>query len=142
VSDKSVLIAETDVAIARCFPVMSQLRPHLSDAEFVPRVRLQQREGYRLAYLESGGEIVATAGFRIMESLVAGRVLYVDDLVTDASRRSQGYGAELLTWLSEHARAAGCTQLELDSGVQRTDAHRFYHTQGMKTSAYHFRFEL
>jgi GNAT superfamily N-acetyltransferase len=134
--------ATTDPDIARCFAVMSQLRPHLTEEGFVPRVRLQQAEGYRLAFLEDGGEVVATAGFRIMENLSAGRVLYVDDLVTDGGSRSRGYGARLLSWLADRARAEGCAKLDLDSGVWRTDAHRFYHAQGMTTFAHHFRMDL
>ncbi len=135
-------VADTDTEIARCFAVMRQLRLHLREEEFVPRVRLQQRDGYRLVFLEDEGEVVATAGFRVIENLSAGRVLYVDDLVTDAARRSKGYGAELLRWLTDQARLAGCAKLDLDSGVQRHDAHRFYHAQGMTTFAHHFRLEL
>jgi GNAT superfamily N-acetyltransferase len=135
--------AVTDTEIARCFPVMAQLRVRFSsETDFVSRVRLQQAEGYRLVFLEDAGEIVATAGYRIIENLSAGRVLYVDDLVTDALRRSKGYGAKLLDWLADRARSEGCDKLDLDSGVQRGDAHRFYHTQGLKTFAHHFRLDL
>jgi GNAT superfamily N-acetyltransferase len=134
--------ASTEADIARCFAVMSQLRGHLKENEFVARVRFQQGEGYRLAFLEDVGEVVATAGFRIIENLSAGRVLYVDDLVTDARRRSNGYGATLLAWLVDRARAEGCATLDLDSGVRRKDAHRFYHAQGMTTFAHHFRLDL
>ena len=141
-SELRISEATTDAEIARCFPVMSQLRPHLREDGFVARVRLQQAEGYQLAFLEDAGEVVATAGFRFIENLSAGRVLYVDDLVTDGARRSKGYGAILLTWLADRARAAGCAKLDLDSGVQRTAAHRFYHSQGMTTFAHHFRMDL
>jgi GNAT superfamily N-acetyltransferase len=78
----------------------------------------------------------------VIENLSAGRVLYVDDLVTDAERRSQGHGAALLGWLIDRARLEGCAKLDLDSGMQRKDAHRFYLSQGMTAYAHHFRFEL
>ena len=78
-----------------------------------------------------------------MEMLFSnGRVLYVDDLVSDASMRSRGYGHQLMEWLRERARANGCVALTLDSGVQRFDAHRFYFTERMHISGYHFSQEL
>jgi len=88
------------------------------------------------------GKVAAVAGFRLLQSLSSGRFCYVDDLVTDGQTRSQGLGAELLAWLCDHARAEGCRRLELDSGVQRFAAHRFYFRQRMSISCYHFSREL
>ena len=67
---------------------------------------------------------------------------YVDDLVTDESERSLGYGGALFDWLVAEARAEGCGKLELDSGVQRFAAHRFYLTKRMIISSHHFSLEL
>jgi GNAT superfamily N-acetyltransferase len=97
-----------------------------------------QQEGFHLAFLEDAGAVRAVAGYRYYDKLFSGRNLYVDDLVTDSTVRSRGYGGKLLAWLTDEARAHGCTQLELDSGVQRTDAHRFYFRERMHVSAFHF----
>jgi len=131
-------LAESDADILRCFPVMLQLRPHLVEAGFVTRVRRMQSEGFLLARLEEDGAVRAVAGYRYHEKLFSGRTLYVDDLVSDPAQRSRGHGARLLTWLAEQARAHDCDVLELDSGVQRFDAHRFYFRERMKISSYHF----
>ncbi len=135
-------IAKHEEEIARCFPVMVQLRTHLSEAEFVERIQAQQAEGYELAYLaieENGRNVAkAAAGFRVMNMLHSGKTCYVDDLVTDAQSRSQGYGDALLDWLVAWSREQGCDTLSLDSGVQRQDAHRFYFRKRMTISAYHF----
>jgi len=136
--DVSIRLATRDEEIADCFPVMHELRPHLVADEFVSRVRTQQASGYRLAYCIDEAVPVCVAGFRIGESLSWGRFLYVDDLVTHESARSRGYGSAMLRWLHEYAEKQGCNQLHLDSGLQREDAHRFYHREGMITAAYHF----
>jgi GNAT superfamily N-acetyltransferase len=133
-----IALAQSDAAIARCFGVMSQLRPHLVESDFVSRVRRMQTEGFHLASLEDAGAVCAVAGYRYYDKLFSGRNLYVDDLVTDASRRSRGHGAALLQWLADEAKRNGCVQLELDSGVQRFEAHRFYFRERMHVSAYHF----
>jgi GNAT superfamily N-acetyltransferase len=135
-----VKLAETDQQIAGCFAVMSQLRPWqvLAEAEFVPRVRAQQAQGFHLAYLEAEGTVVALAGFRVMEKLSTGRTMYVDDLVTDEARRSRGYGNAMLDWLQGYAREAGCETFSLDSGTQRQEAHAFYFREGMRVTGFHF----
>jgi GNAT superfamily N-acetyltransferase len=135
-------IAESDDSILRCFPVMRQLRTHVEESDFVQRVRLQQDCGYELADLEDGGQVRSVAGFRLLENLAAGRILYVDDLVTDSMCRSQGFGKTLFAWLVQRARDERCRYLELDSGVQRFDAHRFYLTSRMIISSHHFALKL
>src|SRR6266513_2944854 len=136
-------LATTPDEIRRCHAVMRELRPHFEDAEkFVERVTRQQKEGYLLAFLEAEGEVRAVAGYRFLESLFSGKFLYVDDLVTRESDRSRGFGGELLDWLIEQAREQGCENLELDSGVQRFDAHHFYFSKGMHISSYHFRIKI
>lgn len=137
-----IALAETDNDIARCFPVMAQLRPHLVEADFVARVRRMKSEGYFLAFLEDAGDVRAVAGYRFYDKLFSGLNLYVDDLVTDATARSRGHGKALLAWLVGEARARGCDNFELDSGVQRHDAHRFYLRERMKIASYHFTLPL
>ncbi len=130
--------AGTDEDIQNCFGVITQLRPHLKADEFVSIVRTQMQDGYRLACVLESNEVVAVAGFRINRSLSWGKYLYVDDLITDETRRSRGFGKALLQWLKEEARNQGCAQFHLDSGVQRKDAHRFYEREGLALPAYHF----
>jgi len=122
---------------------MAQLRPHVPADRFVAQVRRQFTQGYRLVCLhDDAGVVRAAAGYRIYENLVRGRHLYVDDLVTDAACRSAGHGAALMNWLIEQAQTHACTHLELDSGVQRFDAHRFYFRQRMTIASYHFTLPL
>ena len=134
----SIRLATSDLDIRRCFPVMLQLRSQLGEGEFLERVRRQMATGYELALLEFGNDVKAVAGFRIHENLFRGRHMYIDDLVTDTTQRSAGFGGELLDWLARHATEQGCANLDLDSGVQRFEAHRFYFRHGMSIGAYHF----
>jgi GNAT superfamily N-acetyltransferase len=138
----TVSLAQTDQDILDCWPVIVQLRPHLKQSEFISTIRKQFAEGYQLALVRRGDKVAAIAGFRFLHNLIWGRFLYVDDLVTDEHARSQGLGAELMNWLADHARQQGCHRLDLDSGVQRFDAHRFYFREGMHISWYHFTKDL
>jgi GNAT superfamily N-acetyltransferase len=140
--EATIRLAEDPAAIARCFPVMQALRPHLVAEDFVARVERQRAGGYHLAFLESGGEVRACAGFRVLENLAWGLFLYVDDLVAAPDARSLGHGGRLFDWLVEHARSQGCAELHLDSGVQRFGAHRFYLDQRMEITSHHFALKL
>jgi hypothetical protein len=42
--------------------------------------------------LEEDGQVRAVVGYRLVEMLRSGRVLVIDDFVTDAMARSLGYG--------------------------------------------------
>ena len=137
-----IALADTPEQIGLCSSVMRELRPHIKAIDFAARVLQQQKEGYRLAFLESDRVVRSVAGFRILNLLFSGRTLYVDDLVTRDSDRSRGFGAALFDWLVEYAREKGCEHLTLDSGVQRFAAHRFYLKRGMDITSHHFDLKL
>lgn len=133
----------TDAEIAATWQVMRQLRPHLPLEDYVPMVRrMMASDGYRLAALEDGGEVRAVAGYRYMTMLYCGRLLYLDDFVTDERVRSRGYGRRLLDWLKAEGRANGCAELQLISRVTREQAHRFYFREGLGIECFQFRTAL
>lgn len=133
----NISIATSDAEIAACYPVMQELRPHIIESDFVARIRQAEKSGYRLVCLQDGDTPLAVAGIRIMQNLAWGRFLYVDDLVTTDEQRSKGNGARMLSWLREYAVKEGCSELHLDSGMQRLDAHRFYEREGMSKTGFH-----
>lgn len=139
IDEPEIRLAAYYEEIAACFPVMHELRPHLDPLTFVDRVLLQQKEGYQLLFLRAEGAVRAVAGFRLVHNLYSGRELYVDDLSTAAAYRSRQYGSRLMDWLVSHARSLQCDTIELDSGVQRFDAHRFYLRHRFHIVSHHFR---
>jgi GNAT superfamily N-acetyltransferase len=137
---ESIAHAETDVEIAASFDVMRQLRPQLDADGYVGRVRqLMSSEGLRLLTLREDGTVRAVAAYRVMDMLYCGRLLYVDDLVTDQGGRSRGYGQRLVAQLKAEARELGCVEIQLISRVTREQAHRFYFREGFGIECFHFR---
>ena len=134
--------AITDIEIEKCFDVMSELRTHLNKDEFLSTVRNMETEGYKIAFIEEKGKVVATAGYRIYTNLFMGKHLYVDDLVTAETERSKGYGEEMIKWLREEAIKSNCNFYHLDSGTHRGQAHKFYFSQGFTIASYHFSEQL
>jgi GNAT superfamily N-acetyltransferase len=136
----NIAVATSDEDILATREVMLQLRPAVRPQEYLPTVRKMMRtDGYHLARLSENGAVRAVAGYRFMEMLYCGKIMYVDDLNTEEAYRSQGFGKALIDWLKAEARAHACTQIHLDSGVQREQTHRFYFREGLAINAYHFR---
>jgi GNAT superfamily N-acetyltransferase len=98
--------------------------------------------GGRMRVAASDGEVVGVAVYRVYENTHAGLLMYVDDLVTSATRRSTGVGRALLRSLEQSARELGCRLFSLDSGTQRRRAHAFYLRERMEISSFHFVKEL
>lgn len=135
------LTTDEDILAAR--RVMRQLRPQIPEAAYLEIVRrMMQTDGYLQAAVFEDDTVVAVAGYRFMEMLFSGKSLYVDDLNTDETRRSRGHGRLLMEWLKGEAKERGCDQLQLDSGVQRENTHRFYFREGLTINCYHFRIAL
>jgi GNAT superfamily N-acetyltransferase len=138
----SILNAQRRGDIAKCYPVVAELRPHLQKKDFFDTVdKLAKKTGFKLAYLIDG-TVKAVAGYRVSEWLHSGKYLEIEDLITSSADRSKGYGGQLFDWLVVQARLEGCRQLRLVSGVKRTDAHRFYLRKGMAYEAQYFSLNL
>ncbi len=138
-----IQLATDSEQIQSCYKIMHQLRPHLTSEEaFINQVQRQIQEGYHLAYIKYNGQVKALTGFRFLEFLAWGKVLYIDDLVSDATTRKKGYGSKILKWVIHQARTAKCDQVHLDSGPQRHDAHRLYLNNSFKIIGHHFALDL
>ena len=138
-----ISLAESESEIKACHAVMRQLREHVSAEELTRHVQAgRAEEGYRLLFAQVEGEIVAVAGFRVGRTLAWGKFLYVDDFVVRESDRGKGFGGSFFDWLARFAKQQGCEQMHLDSGVQRSRAHRFYLNHRMEISSHHFRLKL
>ena len=127
-----------DEWLRRAEGVHRQLRDRLP-ADYAARMAQVFAGGARMSVLAEDDAVVGVAVWRIVENTYEGRRCYVDDLVTEAGRRSQGLGAHLLGAIEAEARARGCDVLALDSGTQRMQAHRFYFMYGMTIPAFCFR---
>jgi len=135
--------ADTDAEIAACFPVMRELRPHLTGPEeILTRVRRQAEAGYRILAAWRGEEAVGLAGYRPQENLIRGPFCYVDDLVVREDIRRSGLGARLLAAVGEEARARGLPHLVLDTDLANALGQRFYFRFGMLPAALRFAMRL
>lgn len=125
-----------------CYKVMHQVREDLSEKDLSKIISEQIKNGYKLAYVLKDDQVICVAGFSILQKLSLGKHLYIDDFVTDKSVKSTDAGKALLDFLKIYAKQQDCKSIELDSLVQRYDAHKFYLSQDMQIVSHHFSIEL
>jgi GNAT superfamily N-acetyltransferase len=117
--------------------VHRQLRPHLPE-EYMEKMWRVLEEA-RIALAVESDAVVGLAVYRWHENTSDGIKFYVDDLVTDETRRSKGVGHALIEHLEGIARNFGANGIMLDSGTQRTRAHKFYFREGFVIPAFNFK---
>ncbi|MDX3054285.1 GNAT family N-acetyltransferase [Streptomyces sp. NE06-03E] len=122
---------------AALLALLTELRPGVDRQSLKELLTEGHAQGLRFLVAYVDGVAVATAGYRVLVTS-RGRLLYVDDLVTAASARSQGIAGALMRELKRRAAVANCARIELDSGVTNTSAHRFYLAHRLDIKALHF----
>ena len=108
------------------FPLMSQLRTELQVDEYVKLLNKMTKEGYRLFGLLEGNQMKSLIGLAIRTNFYNKSHVYIYDFVSDKTERSKGYGQQLLLYIHQWATEQGMEYIALESGIQRTEAHRFY----------------
>lgn len=135
----TIKIAENATDIMKCRSAILALRPHLKETDLVNLITQIQKEGYKLAFVETeDGEAAAICGYRYLQFLFCGKHFYIDDLSTLPQYRGLGYGSALLDFVIAEAKNKGFDVVTLDSGHQRYDAHRLYLNKGFQISSHHF----
>lgn len=127
----------------KAYPLINQLRPHLTLEQYVETAKKMTAQGYRVICIYEGEKILAYAGFVEQQTLYNGNCIYIHDLVVDETHRSKGYGKTLLTHIEDLARENKIDSIWLISGIQRKDAHRFYEEKaGYTKTSYAYKKEL
>jgi GNAT superfamily N-acetyltransferase len=134
--------ATTKEDYLKCWDVVHELRPHLTEETYLTLMLYMIDEGYKMIYIEDGGRAVSFCGYRPMTLLYTGRSFYIDDLCTLPEARGKGHAGILLKYVVDEAKREEIKAVHLDSGHWRHDAHRLYLNYGFKIIAHHFVLEL
>ena len=127
--------------LARAEAAHRQLRPQLP-ADYAAKMQRVFAQGGRMVLAADGEAVLGLAVWRCYENTHQGMQTYIDDLVTDDARRSQGVGHALIEWLGNRSRMLSARALTLDSGTQRVNAHRFYLRERFDITSFHFNKKL
>ncbi len=139
-TDLQITLMNTPENLKRCFPLMKELRAHLEYRAFVDIYeQAHKTNGYEIVALEKDGHVVALMGYRFLYDYVHGKHVYIDDLVTTESVRSQGVGAQLLQYAESIAQKNNCKNLRLCTGIENELGKKFYERNGWNLRAVVFK---
>lgn len=136
--DFDFLRLRSDQELKECFPILQELRPHLTFEAFI-EIYKQAHEStqYEIVVVKKNNIILALMGYRILSDFVRGRHLYIDDLVTTEGARSQGLGAKLLSYAENIiAPQLNCNSLRLCTGINNERGALFYEKNNWEKTAF------
>jgi GNAT superfamily N-acetyltransferase len=93
---------------------------------------------------KSAGKVIGTIHVMIFRHLGHGLrpVAIVENVVVDATMRSQGVGEKLIEAAARIARRNRCYKMSLTTNLKRRRAHRFYERLGWEKSHFGYSFKM
>ena len=108
---------------------------------------IEENKNIRYIGAVDNGKVVSTCYLVIIPNLTHfGRsICFIENVVTDKEYRKQGLGKMVIQKAVEIAKENNCYKVILQSGMQRTEAHKFYEKIGFdgntkKAFNYHISF--
>jgi len=126
------------------YGLIKQLSRHeFTKEQFCDCYKYNLERGCVLVYEKDNRNICGCIVFNIYYPLHFSRkTAEIVNLVVDENARNCGIGRELLTHVEQIAVENGCVCIEVASGKQREDAHRFYKREGFVCNHYKLTKEL
>ena len=131
-------------SIEATFSVMKQLRESITrDSYYETITRISDKNQYKLvAAFNDNHECLGVIGYNYDYRLsIGGKMIYVADMSVDKNKRSKGVGEKLMNHVKQEAISKKCKAIVLDSGIQRTQAHKFYLNQGFSITSFNFKLQ-
>jgi GNAT superfamily N-acetyltransferase len=106
------------------------------------REAIESEESAVLVAEHRGEPLGFVTAYLELNSVRFGQRCWVEDLAVSPEHRSEGIGGALLDVAAEWARGHGATHLELDTGLAREDAQRFYDRREPAAKGYSYSWRL
>lgn len=125
-------------ALAIIQPLILELNPTLSPAQFDAYLQQMQAQAYRCVGIFEEGALVGAAGFWIFTRFWCGKQCDIDNVIVSKTYRNRGYASKLLAYIEAIATREACDTLVLDSYASAANAHHFYFKNGYFIKGFHF----
>jgi len=91
-----------------------------------------EKQNIKYFIAKENGKIIASCYICIIPNLTRGgkSIGFIENVITDIEYRGKGIGKNIIKNAIEYAKAQNCYKIILQSGKERTGAHKFYESLG------------
>lgn len=119
------------------------LTKHLNPNIEIEVLKKRQLEMFQLDHficfgIYKGQKLIGVSGGWITVRLYSGKQLEIDNFIIDPDIQSNGYGQQLLDAMQNWALTQNCETIELNTYVQNSRSHKFYHRNDFSILGFHF----
>lgn len=144
-SDKSHVLALMD-ELGEEINLKRGFSPHNTESSRVGGVMFDEvvsNKDTMIFVAEDEGKLIGLITFYLLPNLRHGFYGgHVEDIVVSKTHRRKGVGTALFNALKMYCKEKNVSVIKLDSGLELTDAHKFYEKLGGKVTEKMFRFDL
>jgi GNAT superfamily N-acetyltransferase len=128
-----------DITVEDAYDILKDVEPDIPKSEFLEKYHSMLSGSVKVYGLfDKYGVLCTISVVSIQENDCYGKYLYLYDLVTEPNRRNKGYGKEMLNFLHNFAIYNNCEKITLNSGLHRTNEHKFLKSNGFQPFHYAF----
>ena len=93
---------------------------------------IERNDDIRYFGAVDGGRVVSSCYAVYIPNLTRGNrgICFIENVVTDKDCRKQGLASRMIDMAIAFAKERHCYKVILQSGISRTEAHRFYESKG------------
>lgn len=125
------------------FPLISQYYENFSEKSFFEQiVEMKELNDFCMIIAKQNNQIVAVAGYWILNMLYSGRYIQISNFIVDNNHRNQGIGKKFLRYLEKFARNLDCKKFILDSYTENKKSHNLYFKENFYIRGFHFMKDL
>lgn len=98
---------------------------------------IERNDDIRYFGAVDGGSVVSSCYAVYIPNLTRGNrgICFIENVVTDQAYRKRGLASRVIDMAIAFAKSRHCYKVILQSGISRTEAHRFYESKGFSGSS-------
>ena len=141
-SDLSFIPVETEAQKQIAFPLMQEIYSNLDYATFSLRLDRAQKIIYMLHLIYDNGDMVGLAALSRFGNMLAGDVMYLEEMAVSPNKRGQGYGKKIIEAIKQIAIAEGRVAIYTDDSTPMGEREEFLIKSGGRKISNFYEFKV
>ncbi len=124
------------------FPLMHGIYPDIDYLTFVTRLDRAQEIIYKLHLIYDGQDLVGLAALSRFGNMLAGDVMYLEEMAVAPGKRGQGYGKKIIESIKQIAHAENRVAIYTDDSTPMGEREEFLIKSGGRKISNFYEFKV